>query len=53
MPTRVTSCSTSLSDPDGINMGTIAELTLDQAEELADGLRRAAAEAREYTEDKQ
>jgi len=39
---------TTVEDPDGITAGALAKLTPAQADELADALRRAAADVREY-----
>ena len=41
---------TTVEDPDGITAGALAKLTPDQADELADALRSAAADVREYSE---
>jgi len=41
---------TTVEDPEGITVGALAKLTPDQADELADALRQAAADVREYSE---
>jgi len=40
---------TTVADPEGVTAGALAKLTPAQADELADALRKAAADVREYT----